>query len=59
MEASRGNVPVVGECLGHRPPYKMTMRYLHALEDAKRRAIRGLDRPGFGPQKAGGGRKRA
>lgn len=43
MEASRGNIPVVGECLGHRPPYKMTMRYLHALEETKRAAILRLD----------------
>lgn len=38
--ADAGESPAtVGELLGHRPPYKTTLRYFHALADAKRRAI--------------------
>jgi integrase len=33
---------VVGELLGHKPPYTMTMRYFHPLPEAKREAIRRL-----------------
>ena len=38
--AELGESPaVVGEILGHKPPYAMTMRYFHAVPEAKRRAI--------------------
>lgn len=36
------SVPVVGELLGHKPPYTTTLRYFHPLPDAKRAAIAAL-----------------
>lgn len=33
------SVAVVGELLGHKPPYTTTLRYFHPLPDAKRAAI--------------------
>lgn len=56
LEVPGSSVPVVGEILGHKPPYKMTWRYVHALPDAKRRAILGMRAPGgprIGPMKPG------
>lgn len=55
LEVPGSSVPVVGEILGHKAPYVMTWRYVHALPDAKRRAILGMRSPGgptIGPTKA-------
>ena len=37
-----GDLAEVGEILGHKPPYHMTLRYLHVLPEGKRRAIESL-----------------
>lgn len=39
-----GSIPEVGEMLGHKPPYTTTLRYVHALPEAKRRVIEALGR---------------
>lgn len=43
--AERESPATVGEILGHRPPYRTTLRYFHVLADAKRRAIDRLAGP--------------
>lgn len=44
LDTPEGHLPTVGEMLGHRPPYRQTLRYVHPLEDAKRRISAALGR---------------
>lgn len=37
-----GDLAEVGEMLGHKPPYTMTLRYLHVLPEGKKRAIEAM-----------------
>jgi integrase len=39
LHAAGVDLAVVGELMGHKKPYMTTLRYIHALEDAKRAAI--------------------